>query len=161
MTLLANHSTTDERLAVVVAMAIARAWQDDDYRAELIAGPKSVLAEEGFDCPAGIDLEIVQDTAEAKYVSLPPNAADSTTAMALVEQALPLEPGRELRLVQSTDTKWYLVLPMPPTSLQATDTPEILLDRATAIENGWIFSLTNVIIITSAVSTTISVITAL
>ncbi|MEV3860031.1 hypothetical protein AB0J38_37705 [Streptomyces sp. NPDC050095] len=140
MTLTAEYSSLRESGAAIVAMAVARAWKHEEYRHDLVARPKAVLAEEGFECPDDVDLEIVQDTPTAKYVSLPPDAADSVTAISMVEQALPLETGRELRLVQSSDTKWYIVLPQPPANLQLEGTPELVINRAAAIENGWVWS---------------------
>ncbi|MEV0845481.1 hypothetical protein AB0J21_06250 [Streptomyces sp. NPDC049954] len=139
-------------------MAVARAWKDEEYRNDLVARPKAVLAEEGFECPEGVDLAIVQDTPAAKYVSLPPDAADSTTAVALVEQALPLEAGRELRLVQSTDTTWYVVLPLAPAGLQLDGTPELVLNRAAAVENGWVWTVADVVVAAEAAAAAVAVV---
>ncbi|RLU90421.1 hypothetical protein CTZ27_21055 [Streptomyces griseocarneus] len=146
MTFAKDQTLLRDRAASVMAMAVARSWKDADYRAELVANPKAVLAEEGFVCPDGVELEIVQDTPAAKYVSLPPDAADSVTAVSLVEQALPLQAGRELRLVQSTDSTWYLVLPMLPVGVQLDETPELVLNRAAGIENGWVWTTADVVV---------------
>ncbi|MFF2516898.1 nitrile hydratase subunit alpha [Streptomyces sp. NPDC058086] len=159
MTLIADHLAMRERAGAIVAMAVARAWKDSEYRRDLVARPKAVLAEEGFECPDGVDLEIVQDTPTAKYVSLPPDAADSTTSVSLVEQALPLETGRELRLVQSSETKWYIVLPQAPAGLQLEGTPELVLNRAAAVENGWVWTVTNVAAVAEAAAVALAVIT--
>ena len=55
---------------------IARAAQDDAYRARLIAEPRAAIAEElGIDPGDGIAFEVVEETPKKLYLVLPPSAA--------------------------------------------------------------------------------------
>ncbi|MEU0407377.1 NHLP leader peptide family RiPP precursor [Streptomyces griseorubiginosus] len=124
-----GSSLAGERTSTIFAMVIARAWRDESYREHLLTHPKEALAEEGWELPEGTNVEILADTPAVRHLSLPPEAADSLSTAGLIESALPLRPGRELRVVQSTDTTLYLALPVPPTGVDLANTPEIELGR--------------------------------
>ncbi len=53
------------------AQVIARAWSDPDFKAQLLNDPKTVLASYGIDLPAGLNLKIVENSAETMHVVLP------------------------------------------------------------------------------------------
>ncbi len=53
------------------AQVIARAWSDPDFRAQLLNDPKTVLAGYGVDLPAGLNLKIVENTADTIHIVLP------------------------------------------------------------------------------------------
>ncbi|WP_189960143.1 hypothetical protein, partial [Streptomyces alanosinicus] len=44
-----------------------------------------------------------------------------------------------------SDTKWYIVLPQEPDDLHPEGTPEMVLSRAAAVENGHVAHTTNVV----------------
>ncbi|HVX15482.1 MAG TPA: NHLP leader peptide family RiPP precursor [Pirellulales bacterium] len=54
---------------------VARAWSDDDFKQRLIDDPAAVLAEEGIEVPAGIELKVVEDTDDVCHLVLPPSPA--------------------------------------------------------------------------------------
>ena len=60
-----------------VAKAIARAWNDADYKSKLLSHPRAALAEAGVDVPAGTTVKVMENTAETTHVVLPvaPNKA--------------------------------------------------------------------------------------
>ncbi len=53
------------------AQVIARAWSDPDFKAQLLRDPKTVLAGYGVDVPAGLNLRIVENTADTFHMVLP------------------------------------------------------------------------------------------
>ena len=58
------------------AKIVAKAWADEDYKQRLIADAPSVLAEEGMDVPAGVDIRVVEATEKQVVVVLPPQPGD-------------------------------------------------------------------------------------
>jgi hypothetical protein len=62
-------STREEKLAPV----IARVWQDEAYRKELIADPKGVLQKEfGVELPEGLAIEVLEESPAKLYIVIPP-----------------------------------------------------------------------------------------
>ncbi len=53
------------------AQVIARAWSDPDFKAQLLNDPKTVLAGHGIDLPVGLNLKIVENTADTIHIVLP------------------------------------------------------------------------------------------
>ncbi len=55
---------------------IEKAWQDDQFRQELIANPKKVIEQEmGCALPANINIKVVEETPDTLYLRLPVNPA--------------------------------------------------------------------------------------
>lgn len=50
---------------------LARAAQDSEFRSHLIANPKAVMAEKGFNVPANIEVTVLQETPNHYYLVLP------------------------------------------------------------------------------------------
>ena len=50
---------------------VARAWTDAAYKAELLADPVSALARMGLSPPAGVALEVHENTAHKMHLVLP------------------------------------------------------------------------------------------
>ncbi len=71
------------------AQVIARAWSDADFKAQLLTDPKTVLASYGIDLPTGLDLKIVENTADTMHIVLParPSQAGDLTDADLQELA--------------------------------------------------------------------------
>ncbi len=53
------------------AQVIARAWSDPDFKAKLLNDPKAAVASYGIDLPAGLNLKIVENTANTFHMVLP------------------------------------------------------------------------------------------
>lgn len=50
---------------------IAKCWQDEALKAKLIGNPAAVLKEFGLEAPAGVELKVVENSAEVQYLVLP------------------------------------------------------------------------------------------
>lgn len=62
---------------------VAKAWTDDQFRTALIANPDKVLAENGFQIPAGLGFQIVEDTDTVRHLILPPRPAPGVSVTEL------------------------------------------------------------------------------
>jgi hypothetical protein len=63
-----------------VGKVIARAWSDGDYKARLVANPRSVLTEDGP------ELRAVEDTADVRYFVIPVAPAEGELSEDALEQ---------------------------------------------------------------------------
>jgi hypothetical protein len=55
---------------------IAKAMQDDGYRAELLVNPKRAIQQEfGKELPLGLEVRVVEESANVVYLVLPPRRA--------------------------------------------------------------------------------------
>lgn len=71
------------------ANLLLRAYQDDAFKQQLLADPKSALREASdLDVPSGLELKVLEETAERRYLTMPPSE----------EEDLELSDG-DLRLV--------------------------------------------------------------
>jgi hypothetical protein len=50
---------------------IQRSWSDPLFKERLKNNPKAVLAEMGVETPAGLDIEVVENTPAKLYLTLP------------------------------------------------------------------------------------------
>ena len=50
---------------------VARAWADPAYKARLLSDATSVLKDEGIDYGPGIEVRVVENTDNVRYVTLP------------------------------------------------------------------------------------------
>jgi len=114
MTVMETDTLVGDYAQTVTAMALARCWRDQAYRERFVRDPKAVLSEEGLHVPAEMAIEVVQDTPAVLYVVLPHGVDAAETAAKALRQLLPEQGQRELRLVQSTEHKRYLVIPEAP-----------------------------------------------
>ncbi|ATW27846.1 NHLP leader peptide family RiPP precursor [Candidatus Formimonas warabiya] len=63
-----------EKWAEIEKKLIEKAWQDDQFRKELITNPKKVIEQElGCALPANINVKVVEETADTFYFRLPVN----------------------------------------------------------------------------------------
>jgi hypothetical protein len=59
---------------------IQRAWEDQNFKQELLSNPKAVYAREsGGEIPTNIEIEVIQETANKVYLVLPNNPASAIT----------------------------------------------------------------------------------
>ncbi|MEA1648115.1 NHLP leader peptide family RiPP precursor [Nitrospirillum sp. BR 11164] len=66
----------NEENAKVSGRIIAKAWTDAGFKARLLADPAAVLKAEGVEVPAGIALNVVENTAAAYTLVLPARPTD-------------------------------------------------------------------------------------
>jgi Rieske Fe-S protein len=66
---------------------IATAWADAEFKARLLADPRTVLAEHGIDVPEGFELVVVEDTETVKHLMLPASPAGELADEELVGSA--------------------------------------------------------------------------
>jgi hypothetical protein len=70
------------------ARLIARAWQDEAFKQQLLADPHAAIATEtGRAVPEGIEIRVVEETATVRYLVLPRNTTQ------LSEEELDLTAG--------------------------------------------------------------------
>jgi Nitrile hydratase, alpha chain len=126
-----------ERNNTILAMVVARAWRDPAYRDRLVDTPRAVLAEEGLELPADVDVEVLQDTPAVKYINLARNTADAASVAGVLTGLIPVPEGGEIRLVQSTPAKRFLVIPTMPEGLDSNVTSDsVLTTKAGEIRDG-------------------------
>jgi hypothetical protein len=59
---------------------IQRAWEDENFKQELLSNPKAVFAREsGEEISKDIEIEVIQETANKVYLVLPINPAPDIT----------------------------------------------------------------------------------
>jgi Nitrile hydratase, alpha chain len=78
------EASTDDSAAV--GKVIARAWSDGDYKARLVANPKSVLTEAGIVIEDGPELRAVEDTADVRHFVIPVAPAEGELSEDALEQ---------------------------------------------------------------------------
>jgi hypothetical protein len=62
------------------ARLIARAWQEEAFKQQLLADPHAAIATEtGRAVPEGIEIRVVEETATVRYLVLPRNTSRSPT----------------------------------------------------------------------------------
>jgi len=123
----AGGTTLDVASDHTLAVVVARAWNDPDYLARLVARPKDVLADEGYEVAPEIDLRVVVDTPELTHLALTRQTEDVDSVARLLAGRLPLTGDAEIRMLQSSDTIRYLVIPVKPDGLSATVAAELEL----------------------------------
>jgi hypothetical protein len=58
---------------------IERAWEDENFKQELLSNPKAVYARESREeLPKDVEIEVLQETANKVYLVLPPNPVPAT-----------------------------------------------------------------------------------
>ena len=83
---------------------IARAWEDESFRQELIENPKAAYKQEtGHDLPEGIQIEVIQETSGTIKMVLPKKPSSLYAEGELTEEALETVAGGA---VISVDLKW-------------------------------------------------------
>lgn len=60
---------TDEQRKL--SQIVAKAWSDPIFKERLIEKPKMVLTEEGIKIPDDMSIEVVENTATKRYLTLP------------------------------------------------------------------------------------------
>ena len=115
------NADDSQRAQVIYAQIIARAWQEPEYRLELLTNSNSVIEESGLEIPEGVTVQVLQNTDTIKHVVLPydlPVENYLEIMGDILRNILPLPKGIELRVHQNTADINYLVLPNIPSSGQ-------------------------------------------
>jgi hypothetical protein len=102
---------------------IARAWQDDEFKATLLEDPKRELEAAGVDdIPPDVEVIALENAVDVKYLVMPDAELLPTyepMILELVRASLPLPSGTQLRFVQNTSTIRYLIIPTLPAGAPA------------------------------------------
>jgi hypothetical protein len=65
----------------VLAQILSKCWTDANYKAKLLADPAGVLHAEGLSVPQGVELRVVEDTAETVHLVIPARPAELSDEM--------------------------------------------------------------------------------
>jgi hypothetical protein len=75
--------------AELEAQIVAKAWQDENFKQELLSNPKAVLEREmGQKSPADFELTVVEETSNHMYIVLPMKPSNIKDSQELSEEAL-------------------------------------------------------------------------
>ena len=66
---------------------VTKAWSDAEFKAELLADPMKVFKENSMEVPEGIEVRIVENTADTLHFILPPEPSDALSDEQLVAAA--------------------------------------------------------------------------
>ena len=50
---------------------IAKAWENESFKQQLISSPKSAIAEAGISLPGSIEVKVIEETANTFYLVIP------------------------------------------------------------------------------------------
>lgn len=76
---MANEQPSQEQMQEAArqnAQLMAKVWSDDQFKQRLINDPKAVLQEQGIDTPRGVEVRVVENTANIVYLVLPPQPSE-------------------------------------------------------------------------------------
>ncbi len=71
---------------------VAKAWEDELFKADLLTDPMKVFKENGIEVPGGIEVRMVENTADTTHFILPTEPSDELTDKQL-ERAAGGKPG--------------------------------------------------------------------
>lgn len=122
------------KYTAIMSQIIAKCWKDADYKAKLMAQPEAVIAEEGITVPAGTKFKVLEATPSVRYLPISRHIDHTKDGVLtqIIGKILPIPEGVEIRLVQSTETLRYIVLPMPPDSVNVQASSVADLSRLAA-----------------------------
>jgi nitrile hydratase alpha subunit len=106
-----------DREKAIFAEAVARAWKDSAFHAQLRKSPKEALSALGYKVPDGVELHVVEDTERDRHMALPEAETFDKIREALhtrLDRGLPLPEGVSLKLLQNTKSHKFFVLPVAP-----------------------------------------------
>jgi nitrile hydratase len=130
------------------AKVVARAWADPEYKQQLLADGTAAIAALGFKGPQGEHMVVLENTPEVHHVvvctlcscypwpvlGLPPSWYKDPTYRArvvkeprtvLAEWGTELDPGVEVRVMDSSSEVRYLVLPERPAGTETMSEDEL------------------------------------
>jgi hypothetical protein len=145
-----EQSAIDQKKAEI----IAKAWSNKEYKRQLLADPKAVIASEfAVDIPAGIDIKVLEDTPDIAHLVLVqpgflPETDQPTVQMSVIAKAwddpafkaalladprvafskylqYELPATPALKVVEQTDTALFIVIPQRPASLSDAELDQV------------------------------------
>lgn len=69
-----SQETSNQTLSRV----LSKCWSDASYKAKLLADPAGVFKAEGLPMPEGVELCVLENTAELSYLVIPARPAELT-----------------------------------------------------------------------------------
>ena len=70
------------------ARLIARAWEDDDFKARLLKEPQKVLKEEGIKVPRGVKVKAVANDSKTVHIVVPAKPKKKLTESQIAKQKM-------------------------------------------------------------------------
>lgn len=70
------------------AKIVAKALAEDDYKKNLLNNTKTVLKDEGFEIPAGLKIQIIEEPENTKIFVLPQKSDDKNKKNQTVEKRI-------------------------------------------------------------------------
>lgn len=67
---------TPEEFQKAYGKLVAKAWEDEAFKAELLSDPMKVFKENGIEVPGGTEVKIVENTTDTMHFILPPEPTD-------------------------------------------------------------------------------------
>jgi hypothetical protein len=113
-----------ERNQLIWGEIVARAWRDPDYKQRLIDNPKEVLIEAGSSVPDELEVRVVENTSDVRYLVLPESPEKSGER--LTEKALTVVSGGGVELSITNTTA--------ATEVEAIEASVIATTEAIAVE---------------------------
>lgn len=117
-----------DRERAIFAEAVARAWKDSAFRAQLISKPKEALSSLGYKVGDDVEIHVVEDTAKSRHLSLPDASRFDEFRERLhsrIDRGLPLPEGVSLTLHQNTAKTKFFVLPLQPAATDQLSEDEL------------------------------------
>ncbi len=89
---------------VDMAQVFARTWSDVKFKAKLLSDPHAALAEAGVDLPDGLNVKVLEDTADTQHLVLP--AAPTNAGELSAERLEEIASGGAATTVNPMITDW-------------------------------------------------------
>ena len=93
------------------AKLIAKTWQDEAFKQQLINNPKAVYAQElGQEIPESLKIEVLEESANTVYLVLPRKPEVASVEAELSEEALEAIAGGDWGIVSKS---WFIITHEP------------------------------------------------
>lgn len=117
-----------------LALLITKIWEDKALEDKFKKEPVAVLKAEGIDIPSDVTVKVLQNTKTVKYVPLSQTfdpKKDRDKISTLFSLITPVPDGKEVRMVQSTEKTYYILIPVrPPKKLRTALSSAQLINMA-------------------------------
>jgi len=119
-----------------LALLITKVWEDKELANKFKKEPGIVLKNEGIDIPSDVTVKVLQNSETVKYIPLSQTfdpKKDRDKIISLFSLIAPIPDGKEVRLVQSTEKTYYILIPARPPKKLRTDLSNVeLINMAVA-----------------------------
>lgn len=121
-------SMSGDKWHTLWSMIVAQAWRSDDFRKRLLGDPKAALKEIGVFLPVDVTVKVLENTETVSYIPLTRDLDIRGEArerfVHFFDNLIPIPEGKEIRLVQSTESTRCLVVPLKPPSMKPGELTE-------------------------------------